>query len=111
MNIELEAIKNFFKRPFTRRYPKEKVIPFPKFRGRIKFYPDRCIGCRLCEKYCPVSAIKFHEKGKIDFDLGLCIVCGMCRDVCPTNPKSIELTNEFEFSDKDKKKLRNVVNE
>ncbi|MFH1474145.1 MAG: 4Fe-4S dicluster domain-containing protein [Candidatus Aenigmatarchaeota archaeon] len=111
MGITTEAIKNLFKKPFTRRYPKEKLKPYKRFRGRIKYYPKRCIGCRLCEKYCPVGAVKFHKKGKIDFDLGICVTCGMCQDVCPTQPKSIEMTNEFEFSNKDKKKLKNVVNE
>ena len=111
MGITIEAIMNLFKKPFTRRYPKEKIKPYKRFRGRINYYPKRCIGCKLCERYCPVGAIKFHKKGKIDFDLGICITCGMCQDVCPTHPKSIEITNEFEFSDKDKKKLKNVVNE
>jgi formate hydrogenlyase subunit 6 len=109
MSVLKEALVNLFKKPFTRKYPKEKLKPFKRFRGRIDYYPKRCIGCRLCEKYCPVGAVKFYRKGKIDFDLGLCITCGMCQDVCPTKPKSIILSNEFEFSGKDKKKLRNII--
>lgn len=109
MSILTEALKNLFIRPFTRRYPKEKLEPFKRFRGRINYYPERCIGCRLCEKYCPVNAVKFYKKGKIDFDLGICITCGMCQDVCPAKPKAIELGNEFEFSDKDRKKLKNLI--
>ena len=109
MSILKEAIVNLFKRPFTRKYPKEKLKPFDRFRGRIDYYPKRCIGCRLCEKYCPVGAVKFYKKGKIDFDLGLCITCGMCHDVCPTKPKSIILSNDFEFSDKNKSKLKNTI--
>ncbi len=112
MKIEIEAIKNFFKRPFTRRYPKVRVIPFPRFLGRIHYFPKRCIGCRLCEKYCPVGAIKFHKKGKIDFDQGLCIFCKLCEDNCPAKPKAIKLSNDFEYADKNKKKVsKNVVDE
>lgn len=112
MKIELEALKNLLKKPFTRRYPKEKIKPYSRFLGRIHFYPKRCIGCRLCEKYCPVNCIKFYRKGKIDFDLGLCIFCKLCEDVCPTKPKSIIVSNEFEYANKNKEKVRkNVVNE
>lgn len=109
MGITIEALLNLFKKPFTRRYPKKKLKPYKRFLGRIYFYPERCIGCKLCEKYCPVGAVKFHKKGKIDFDLGLCIFCKLCQDVCPTHPKSIELSNEFEYPDKDKKKLKDLV--
>lgn len=109
MSVLAEALINLFKKPFTRKYPKEKLKPFKRFRGRINYYPDRCIGCRLCERYCPVGAVKFYKKGKIDFDLGLCITCGMCQDVCPTKPKTIILSNDFEFSNKNKKKLMNAI--
>ncbi|NIO44017.1 MAG: 4Fe-4S dicluster domain-containing protein [Candidatus Aenigmarchaeota archaeon] len=111
--IVREALKNFFIRPFTRKYPKVKLIPFPRFSGRIHFYSKRCIGCKLCEKYCPVGAVKFRKKGKIDFDQGLCIFCKMCEDVCLSNPKSIKLSNDFEYADKNKEKVRKnvVVNE
>lgn len=109
MSITLEALKHIFTRPFTRRYPKEKYEPFPRFRGRIHFYSKRCIGCKLCEKYCPVKAVKFHKKGKIDFDMDLCIYCGLCHDVCPTKPNSIIFSTEFEYSDKDKKKVQKNI--
>ena len=110
MRVEIEALKSLLKKPFTRRYPKEKVKPYPRFLGRIHFYPKRCIGCRLCERYCPVCCIKFRKKGKIDFDLGLCIFCKLCEDVCPTKPKSIILSNEFEYADENKNKVtKNII--
>ncbi|MEG2396439.1 MAG: NADH-quinone oxidoreductase subunit NuoF [Oscillospiraceae bacterium] len=44
--------------------------------------PSKCIGCSLCFKKCPVSAIsgKIKEPFKIDKDM--CIKCGKCREVC-----------------------------
>jgi formate hydrogenlyase subunit 6 len=112
MGITIDVLKSLLKKPFTRRYPKEKLKAYPRFLGRIHYFPERCIGCRSCERYCPVGAVKFYEKGKIEFDLGLCIFCGMCRDVCPASPKAIKLSGEFELADKDKNKAaKNVVDE
>ncbi len=107
MRIVKEALVNLFKKPFTRMYPRVKIIPFPRFRGRITFYPKRCISCRLCERYCPVGAIKFKKKRDLEFDLGICITCGMCQDVCPTKPKSIVIVEDFEYSSKTKR-LREI---
>jgi formate hydrogenlyase subunit 6 len=103
MSITLIAIKNLFSRPFTRRYPKEKVEPLGHFRGVVEYYPEKCIGCRMCERYCPSDAITFHEKGKIDFDMGKCVFCGLCADVCPAD--AITITKKFEMADKDKTKF------
>ena len=103
MGIRWECFKHLFKKPFTKRYPKEKVVPHPRSRGRIKYDAKKCIGCRLCEKNCPSSAIKFYKKGRIDFDMRECIFCGLCADVCPVDV--ISFTCEFELADGDKKNL------
>jgi formate hydrogenlyase subunit 6/NADH:ubiquinone oxidoreductase subunit I len=103
MGIKWECIKHLFKKPFTGKYPKEKVILHPRCRGKIRYDSKECIGCSLCEKICPASAIKFYKKGRIDFDLTKCTFCGYCADACPKN--RIIFTTEFEMADKDKKKL------
>jgi dissimilatory sulfite reductase (desulfoviridin) alpha/beta subunit len=43
---------------------------------------DKCKGCQLCVKECPVKAIEKVDKVvKIDYDK--CIHCGRCVKVCP----------------------------
>ncbi len=44
--------------------------------------PDKCRGCTLCSKKCPVSAIS-GEKGKtFTIDQTKCIKCGQCITLC-----------------------------
>ncbi len=43
---------------------------------------DKCTGCGVCVKECPVSAI-ILEEGKAEIDMDKCIRCGKCHDVCP----------------------------
>ncbi|MBI4447662.1 4Fe-4S binding protein [Candidatus Woesearchaeota archaeon] len=103
MGIKTECVKNFFKKPSTKNYPKEKLEAYPHFRGKIKYFNERCIGCQQCFKNCPANAITFYKKGRIDFDMGKCCYCGLCVDVCPV--AAIAFTTEFEYADNDKKKF------
>ncbi len=41
-----------------------------------------CIGCKICEKKCPVGAVKVENShAVIDYDK--CISCGECKSACP----------------------------
>ena len=52
--------------------------------------PDKCKGCTLCARNCPVSAItgKPREVHVIDFDK--CIKCGVCMNNCRFNAISMK---------------------
>ena len=43
---------------------------------------DKCKGCRLCIKVCPVNAISGELKKTHIIDEKLCIKCGSCAQVC-----------------------------
>ena len=64
---------------------KEKRCPAGVCKDLIRFDIDqeKCKGCGLCLKNCPVNAV--YEKGKKRFfiDHDKCIKCGACYAVCP----------------------------
>ena len=47
---------------------------------------DKCVGCGICVKNCPVNALKLvsvgEKKRKAEVD-DRCIECGICVRVCP----------------------------
>jgi NADH-quinone oxidoreductase subunit F len=64
---------------------KEKRCPAGVCKALIQYYiiEEKCTGCRLCEKACPVEAITFMGKKKpVVLDQSKCINCGICKDVC-----------------------------
>jgi NADH-quinone oxidoreductase subunit F len=44
--------------------------------------PDKCKGCTLCAKKCPVQAISGEKKQAHVIDQALCTKCGNCASVC-----------------------------
>ncbi len=94
------VLKNMFKRggSHTLRYPMEKFVMPPRYRGVHKLMrllesgSERCIGCGLCEKICVANCIAMETslgsdgRKKVDnysINLGRCVYCGLCADVCP----------------------------
>ena len=47
----------------------------------IRVITEKCVGCKLCVKACPFSAIEIVNK-KAVIDLDKCTLCGACIELC-----------------------------
>jgi NADH:ubiquinone oxidoreductase subunit F (NADH-binding)/Pyruvate/2-oxoacid:ferredoxin oxidoreductase delta subunit len=50
---------------------------------RYRILADKCIGCTLCARNCPVTCISGERKSPHQIDQSRCIKCGVCFQRCP----------------------------
>ena len=101
-----------FRKPATENYPFVKTERPDKFRGKLEFFPEKCVGCKICMKDCPSNAITINKIGEKKYeaiiDLDKCLYCAQCVDSCPR--KALAATKEFELAQLDHSKLKVSLN-
>ncbi len=65
----------------------DKTCPAGKCTDLLKYkvIPEKCIGCTVCAKNCPVSCISGSPKNAHEIDQEKCIKCGVCFSKCPVH--------------------------
>lgn len=64
---------------------KEKRCPALVCTELVSYYvlPDKCQGCQICLRNCPVDAISGGKRLVHIIDQDKCIRCGVCLEFCP----------------------------
>ena len=105
-----EAVSNLFSRPSCNMYPFVDSEASAGYRGRIKYDPEKCLGCGMCVRVCAGGAIEMKkepvpegEKITLTFNMGSCTFCNTCADFCSS--KSITLTGDYHMIATEEKDL------
>ena len=107
--MQKELMKSARSKAATVIYPFTKEgLNIPKgLRGRWTYAePDKCTGCKICERVCPSGAIEMIKCRPEDVQtktgfrpichFDRCILCNQCVESCPRNV--LALTAEFEMA-------------
>ena len=81
-NPVVSTIKHFRKE--YEAHINDKVCPAKVCRALICYEidPEKCVGCTLCARNCPVNCIAGVAKKTHVIDPDICIRCGICKQVC-----------------------------
>lgn len=83
---------NYFREEYE-AHIKYKACPAKVCKALIYFVinPEKCTGCTLCAKRCPVSAISGDKKKPHVINQEKCIKCRICYTVCPEKWSAVEI--------------------
>ncbi len=118
------TLGHLFKKPLTLKYPYEKDTLPSGSRMKLEVYYDDCIGCKQCERACPVQCISITTTKATPednlaptsngtarkllttsfvIDFSECMYCQLCVFPCPEN--CIVMTPNYEFGKYDRSLL------
>jgi len=90
MNPVQTAIK-YFKHEFIEHITEKKCsAKVCKSLFYFDIDPEKCIGCQVCAKNCPVTAITGEKSKTHVIDQNKCTKCGICLEVCPKKVQAVD---------------------
>lgn len=103
-----EVLKSLISKPITVQSltTNESVPISDRYRGKLEYDRDACIGCLLCIRVCPAGTISNTDQRKVEFRLDRCIFCGQCSEICPKDAIKMSLNGEIIVTDREQLLLK-----
>ena len=88
-NPILSTLDNFYDEYLA--HVKDHKCPAGQCKSLVKYKIDdeKCTGCTLCFRNCPVGAITGEKRSPHYIDSSICIKCGVCYDKCKFDAISV----------------------